>query len=160
MIKLSKSNYMFCLKSYSSFFHNSRLIRWIQQNKIYKKFRDLIRNWTQVTCLTVRHLNHYTKLVSVPVWGYNWILFMLKWFCPVRLIHIIGRKSFHFEKARSFSGGGGKSTYSCYQLTVEDPIVIVVLQFAANFIQIKGPFRLALTSEISDPLLVKGLILF
>ena len=26
------------------FFHNSRLIRRIQQNKIYKKFRDLTRN--------------------------------------------------------------------------------------------------------------------
>ena len=82
----------------SSFFHKSRLIRRIQQNKIYKKFRDLTRNWTQIACLTVRHLNHYTKLFSVPVWGYNWILFMLRWFCPIRLIHLIGRKSLHFEK--------------------------------------------------------------
>ena len=80
------------------FFHNSCLIRQIQQNKIYKKFRDLPRNWTQIACLTVRYLNHYTKLFSVLVWGYNWILFMLGWFCPIRLIHLIGRKSLHFEK--------------------------------------------------------------
>ena len=84
------------------FFHNSRPIRRIQQNKIYKKFRDFTRNWTQITCLTVRHLNHYTKLFSVPVWGCNWILFMFGWFCPIRLIHLIGWKSLHFEKTRLF----------------------------------------------------------
>ena len=85
---------------HSSFFHNSRLIRWIQQNKIYKKFRDLTRNWTWIACLTVRHLNHYTTMFSVLVWGCNWILFMHGWFCPIRLIHLIGQKSLHFEKNR------------------------------------------------------------
>ena len=80
------------------FFHNSRLIRWIQQKKIYKKFRDLTSDWTQITCLTVRHPNHYTRVFSVFVWGYNWILFMHGWFCPICLIYLIGRKSLHFEK--------------------------------------------------------------
>ena len=40
------------------FFHNSHLIRQIQQNKIYQKFTDLSRDWTQIACLTVIHLNH------------------------------------------------------------------------------------------------------
>ena len=93
-------NYLTTLVRSYEFFHNSRLIRRIQQNKIYKKFRDLTRNWTQITCLTVRHLNHYTKLFSVLVWGYNWILFMLGWLCPIRLIHLIGRIALHFEKTR------------------------------------------------------------
>ena len=75
------------------FFHNSRLIRRIQQNKIYKKLRNLTRDWTQITCLTVRHLKHYTRMFSVLVWGCNWILFMLGWFCPIRLIHLIWRTS-------------------------------------------------------------------
>ena len=57
------------------FFHNSRLIRRIQQNKIYKK-RDLTRDWTWIACLTVRHLNHYARMFSVLVWVCNWILFM------------------------------------------------------------------------------------
>ena len=74
-------------------FHNSRLIRWIQ-----KKFRDLTRNWTQVSCLTARHFNLYTRMFSVLAWGYNWILFMHWWFCPIHLIHLIGLKSLHFEK--------------------------------------------------------------
>ena len=84
------------------FFHNSRLIRRIQQNKIYKKFRDLTRNWTWITCLTVRHLNHYIRMFSVLMWGYNWILFMRTWFCPIHLIHLIGRKSLHFGKTRMY----------------------------------------------------------
>ena len=63
-------------------------------------------------------------------------------------------------KSYCFLGVGGKPTYSCYQLTVVDPIVIIVLQFAVIFIQIKVPFRLAPPSEISDPPLIKGLILF
>ena len=58
------------------FFHNSRLIRRIQQNKIYKKSIDLTRDWTWIPRLTVRHLNHYTTMFSVLVWGYDWILFM------------------------------------------------------------------------------------
>ena len=58
------------------------------------------RNWTQIDCLAVRHLNHYTKLLSVLVWDCNSIIFMYEWFCPIRLIHLIGRKSLHFEKTR------------------------------------------------------------
>ena len=83
------------------FFHNSRLIRWIQLKKKFQNFSDLTRNWTQIACLTVRHLNHYTKLISVLVWGSYLILFMLGWVCPIRLIHWIQRKYLHFEKTRS-----------------------------------------------------------
>ena len=39
-----------------------------------KKFWDLTRNWIPVACLVVRHFNHYTRMFSVLVWGYNWIL--------------------------------------------------------------------------------------
>ena len=28
---------------------------------------------------------------------------MHKWFCPIHLVHLIGRKSLHFEKTRLFS---------------------------------------------------------
>ena len=55
-------------------------------------------NWTQIACLDVRHLNQYTRMISVLVWGCNWIPFMHGWFCPIRLMHLIGRKSLHFEK--------------------------------------------------------------
>ena len=44
------------------------------------------------------HYNHYTTKVSVLLWGWNWILFMHGWFCSIRLIHVIGWKSIHFEK--------------------------------------------------------------
>ena len=37
------------------FLHNSRLIRRIQQNKIYKQLRDLTKDWTQIACLAVSH---------------------------------------------------------------------------------------------------------
>ena len=37
-------------------------------------------------------------MFSVLVWGCNWILFIQWRFCPIRLIHLIGRKSLHFEK--------------------------------------------------------------
>ena len=84
------------------FFHSSRLIRWIQQNKIYKKFRDLSRNRTQINCLAVRRLSHYTRMFSVLLSGCNWMLFMHGWFCPIRLIHLIGWKSLHFENNRLF----------------------------------------------------------
>ena len=85
------------VKSYShpKFFHNSRLFGWIQQKKIYKTFRGLTRDWTQINCLAVSHSNYYTGMFSMFVWGYNWILFMNGWFCP---IHLIRRKSLHFEK--------------------------------------------------------------
>ena len=98
-----KQNSKSCLKRKSiEVFRNSRLIRQSQQNKIYKKFKDLTRIWTRITSLTVRHLKHYTRMFSVPVWSYNWILFMCRWFCPVRLIHLIGRKSLHFEKKLAY----------------------------------------------------------
>ena len=61
-------------------FHNFRLIRQIQWEKITKNIRHLTRNWTQTACLTVRHFNHYTRMFSVLVWGCNWILFMHGWF--------------------------------------------------------------------------------
>ena len=51
------------------FFHNSRLIRRIQQTKICKKFTDLTRDRIRVACLTVRHRNHYTRMFSVLVWS-------------------------------------------------------------------------------------------
>ena len=37
-------------------------------------------------------------MFSVLVWGCNWILFMHGWFYPIHLIHLIGRRSLHFEK--------------------------------------------------------------
>ena len=86
--------------SHPKFFHNSRLFGWIQQKKIYKTFRGLTRDWTQINCLGVSHSNYYTGMFSMFVWGYNWILFMNGRFCP---IHLIRRKSLHFEKNRLFS---------------------------------------------------------
>ena len=117
------------LRQTIKFFHNSRLIRWIQQKEIFKNIGDLSRGvlvllklywapdivefvlgrfshfniaiaysnstfcgaWTpsfceftenfsktstpqELNCLAVRHLNHYTKLISVFVLGCNWIL--------------------------------------------------------------------------------------
>ena len=82
------------------FFHNSCRIQWIQQNKIYKKIIVLPGMEPQVTCLSVRHLNHYTIMSSVLVWGYKWTIFMLGWLCPIHLIHWIRRKSVHFGKTR------------------------------------------------------------
>ena len=58
----------------------------------------MTRDWTQITCLVVKYFNHYTRMFSVLVWGYNWILFKHGWFCSIRLIHLIGQKSLHFEK--------------------------------------------------------------
>ena len=76
-------------------FHNSCLIRWIQQIKMYKKFIDLTKDWTQIAWLTISHPNHYTRMFFVLMWGCYWILFMHGWFYP---IHLIGWKSPHFEK--------------------------------------------------------------
>ena len=42
------------------------------------------------------------------MWGCNWILFIRGWFCPLRLFHLIGRKSLHFEKIRTFKGSEHK----------------------------------------------------
>ena len=81
------------------FFHNSPLISRIWQNKIYfKKIRVLARDGTWVTCLTVRHLNHYTRMFSVFVWDCNWVLFMRWWCCPIHL-DLIGWKLLHYEKS-------------------------------------------------------------
>ena len=66
-------------------------------NKKYKKFRDLTRNWTHITCVAVIYSNHCTRMISVLVWGCNWIQVIPVWFCPIRLIHLIGRKSLGFE---------------------------------------------------------------
>ena len=80
-------------------FHNSRLITRIHQKIfIILQFTDLTRGWMQITCLAVSHSNYYTRMFSVLVGGCNWILFMHGWFCPICLIHLIGRKSLHFEK--------------------------------------------------------------
>ena len=57
-------------------FHNSRLIRWIQQIKFTKQFRDLTKDWIQIGCLAVSHSNHYTRTFSELAWGCHWILFM------------------------------------------------------------------------------------
>ena len=38
-------------------------------------------------------------MFTVLVWVCNWILFMHGWFCPLHLIHLIGRKPLHFEKS-------------------------------------------------------------
>ena len=66
--------------------------------KNYEEFGELTRDWTQITFLTVSHSNHYTRMFSELLWGCNWILFMHGWFCPIGLIHLIGRKSLRFEK--------------------------------------------------------------
>ena len=60
-------------------FHNSRLIRWIQQDKTYKKTSELTRDGTQIACLAVSHSNRYSRMFSMLVWGCNWILFMHGW---------------------------------------------------------------------------------
>ena len=48
------------VSTYMSFCHNSRLIRWIQQNKILKK------------CLIPDNSNHYTRIFSVPI--HAWVI--------------------------------------------------------------------------------------
>ena len=64
-----------------------------------------------LTCLAVSHTNHYTRMSSVLVWGYNWILFMHGWFCPICLIHLIGQKSLHFEKTRMLVSDNAENNY-------------------------------------------------
>ena len=44
------------------------LIKWN-----YQKLANLTRDWTQVACTRVRHVNHYTKVSSVLVWNCKWI---------------------------------------------------------------------------------------
>ena len=79
-------------------FHNSRLIRQIEQNN-FKKNRDFTRDWTHIACLAVSHSNHYTRMFSLLLWGCrsNWILFMHQWFCPIE------RKSFHYSLQTKFA---------------------------------------------------------
>ena len=79
------------------FFHNSHRIWQIELNK----FRELTRDWTQITSLVVSHSNHYTRMFSVRLLrGCNQILFMHGWLCPICLIHLNGRKSLHLETSR------------------------------------------------------------
>ena len=65
---------------------------------IYQKCKALTGNWTQIACLAVRHFNYFTRMFSVLVGGCLWILFTLRWFCPIYLIHLIGRKCLNFKK--------------------------------------------------------------
>ena len=76
-------------------FHNSCLIIWIQQNKIYKKIRDSAKDWTLIACLAVSHSKHYTMMCFVFVWDCSWVILMYGWFCSIHLIRWI---SLHFEK--------------------------------------------------------------
>ena len=47
------------------FFQNPRIIRQIEQKTYLQNIlRDLTRNWTQIACLAVRRLNHYTRMFS------------------------------------------------------------------------------------------------
>ena len=62
------------------FVHNSRLIRWIEQN-------DLTKDWIHIACWSISHSNHYTRLCSVLVLGCKLILFMHGWLCPIHLVH-------------------------------------------------------------------------
>ena len=49
-------------------FHNSRLIRGIQQNTIYKRLHRLDRGLNPVgVSLAISHSNHYTRMFFVPV---------------------------------------------------------------------------------------------
>ena len=70
------------------FFYNSRLFRRIQQNKFLKK----LETWAGIEPRSPG------TLTITPNWGCNSILFRHGEFCPIRLIHLIGRKSLHFEK--------------------------------------------------------------
>ena len=78
---------------YFEFFHNSRLIGWIRQNKIYKKLTDLVKDWTQIACSNLTITLEY----FLSLWGWNWIPFMHWRFSPIRLINLIKWKSLYFE---------------------------------------------------------------
>ena len=58
-------------------------------------------------------------MFSVLVWGCNWILFIHGWFCPIRLIHLFGRKFPHFEKARSSIHSDRKWTTEMWMMWVD-----------------------------------------
>ena len=57
------------------YFHNSHLIGRIQQNKIYKKLETWSGIEPGIACVTVRHINHYTRMFFVLVWGCYWFPF-------------------------------------------------------------------------------------
>ena len=57
---------------------NPRWLNRIQQTKLQNNIRDLARNWTQVACLQVRHLNHHTRMFSVLLSEIIGNLFILK----------------------------------------------------------------------------------
>ena len=61
-VKLWKSIQILVCKKFHLSFFIILIIRWIQQNQIYNKFRDLTKNWTQIACLAVSHSNHYTRM--------------------------------------------------------------------------------------------------
>ena len=89
--------YMYLTKSqelwHSSFFIILVLLDEFNKIKFTKKSIDLTRDWTKLTFLAISQSNHYTRMFSVLVWGLNWIWFIHVWFCPIRLIQLIGRKS-------------------------------------------------------------------
>ena len=86
-----------CLKPFDFLYIS--LIRWTQQNVIYKKSRYLTKDWFQITCLAVSHSNHYTRIfLEVLVRGCNWSLFKHGWFCQIYLVHLIRRKCLHLEQ--------------------------------------------------------------
>ena len=78
------------------FLHISLLMRWIQQNKFYKKkIRNLIKDWTQIACFAVIHSNHDIRKFSMLVWDCKWIIihaWVILFYC---VIHLIRWKSFH-----------------------------------------------------------------
>ena len=82
-----------------------------------QKIIHLTRDWTQITCIAVNHSNNYTRMFFVLVWGCNWILFVHGRFCPFCIIHLIGRKSLHFEKKKPDYVPNGKDFNCCYLLT-------------------------------------------
>ena len=54
----------------------------------------------------ISHSGLCTRIFSVLAWGRNWILSMHGWFCSIRLIHLIGRKSLYFENKTTVSDTG------------------------------------------------------
>ena len=65
------------------FFYNSRLIRWIQQNKNYKKIsRGLAGGLSpEFACLVIRHSNHYTRMFSVA--AAEAVIESYSWYCKI-----------------------------------------------------------------------------
>ena len=92
---------LFLIFSLFEFFHNSCLIRWILQNKIYKK----LQIWPGIEPRLLAYLSG-TLTITLECFLFLCevvILFMHSWLCPIHLIHLIGGKSLHFEKTRLWS---------------------------------------------------------